>query len=83
MLDIVERVGAVDGEAYQDDVGFRVCKGPQSLVVLLAGGIPKSQLNRLAVYSTVGDVVFEDGGDLRSRISAVSRLERHFCAKLT
>jgi hypothetical protein len=30
----------------------------------LAGGIPKGELDRLAVYSAVGDVVFEDGGDI-------------------
>lgn len=64
MLHIVERVWRVNGEAYQDDVRLGVGKGPQALVIFLAGRIPQSKLYGLAVHSAVGYVVFEDGWDL-------------------
>lgn len=34
---------------------------PDSLVVFLSGGIPKSQLDLLAIYLDVGDIVLKDG----------------------
>ncbi|KAJ8112642.1 hypothetical protein OPT61_g5031 [Boeremia exigua] len=46
VLDILKRVGRVDGKANEDDMCFA------------------SQLDRLAVYSAVCDIVFKDGGDV-------------------
>jgi hypothetical protein len=52
-------------------VRFGVGEGAQALVVFLASGIPEGELHGFAVYSTVGDVVFEDGWDV-----ALSKLEK-------
>ena len=49
LLDVVERVGRVDREADEDDVGVRVRERPQPVVVLLAGSIPKGELDLLTV----------------------------------
>lgn len=59
--DIVQRVGAIDGEANEDEVGFRVRQGTEAIVFFLAGGIPQGELYRLAGgrVRRVGDVVFE------------------------
>lgn len=47
-------------------MGFGVGERTQSLVIFLASGIPEGELNRLAVYSAVGDVILKDGWDLGS-----------------
>lgn len=64
--DILERVGAVDGEADEDDVGLGVGEGPQPVVLLLAGSVPESKLDHLARgrVGGVGDVVLKDGGHI-------------------
>jgi hypothetical protein len=36
----------------------------KTVVILLTGGIPKGQLDVLAVNLDIGDVVLEDGGDV-------------------
>ena len=64
LLDVVERVGRVDGEADEDDVRVGVGEGAETVVILLAGGIPEGELDVLAVNLDVGDVVLEDGGDV-------------------
>lgn len=66
-LDVVKRVGGVDGEANQDDVGVGVGEGAEAVVIFLASGIPKGQLDVLAVNLDVGDIVFENGGDVDLR----------------
>jgi hypothetical protein len=38
--DIVQRVGAVDGEAHKDEVGFGVRQRTEAVVLFLAGGVP-------------------------------------------
>lgn len=43
-------------------VGVR--EGTETVVVLLAGGIPKGQFDVLSVNLDIGDVVLEDGGDV-------------------
>lgn len=47
-------------------MGLGIGQRTQSLVVFLTGGIPEGKLDRLAIYSTVGDVILEDGRDLGS-----------------
>ena len=50
----------------------------QAVVVLLAGRIPQGQLHVLAIDLDIGDVVFEDGGDVdlywRERIRLLDQL---------
>lgn len=64
LLNVVERIGRVDGEADEDDVGIRVGEGTESVVILLSGGIPEGELDALAVDNNVGDVVLENGGNV-------------------
>jgi len=64
LLQVVQGVGRVDGEADEDDVRIGVGERAESVVVFLAGGIPQGQLDVLAVDLDIGDVVFEDGGDV-------------------
>ena len=45
LRDVLERVGGVYAEAHQDDVGVGVGEGPQSVVVLLTGRVPKCELD--------------------------------------
>lgn len=64
--DVVQRVGTVDGEADEDEIGFRVGQWAQPVVFLLAGGIPQRELDRLTggLVRRVGDVILEDGRDV-------------------
>lgn len=64
LLDVVERVGRVDGETDQDDMRVRVGERAQSVVIFLASGIPEGELDVLAIDFDIGDVVLEDGGDV-------------------
>ena len=60
MLDVVEGVGGVDGEADQDDVCFGVGKRARAFVVFLSCRVPECKLDRLAVDAAVCYVVLED-----------------------
>ena len=64
--DILERVGAVNGEAHKDDVRLRVRKWPQTVVLFLSGSVPEGKLDHLPCrrVGCVGDVVLEDGGHI-------------------
>ena len=64
--DVFKGVGAVDGEADEDEVGLRVGEGPQAVILLLAGGIPQRQLDNLATgaMDRVRDVVLKDSRDV-------------------
>lgn len=54
-MDVVERVGAVDGEADQDHVRVGVRQRSESVVVLLSGGIPQRELDSFTVDDDVRD----------------------------
>lgn len=62
LLDVVERVGRVDGEADKDDVRVGVGQRAQTVVIFLACGIPEGELNVLAVNLYIGNVVLENSG---------------------
>ena len=64
LLDVVKRVGRVDGETDQDDMRVRVGERAQSVVIFLTSGIPEGELDVLAIDFDIGDVVLEDGGDV-------------------
>lgn len=55
LLHVVERVGRVDGEADEDHVRVGVRQRAETVVVLLAGGIPQRQLDALAVDYDIGN----------------------------
>lgn len=64
LLNVVQRVGGVDGEADQDDVGVGVRERAETVVILLASRIPERELDMLAIDLDVGDIVLKDGGDV-------------------
>jgi hypothetical protein len=63
-LDVVERIGRVDGEADEDNVRVGVGEGAETVVIFLASGIPEGKLYVLAVHLDIGDVVLENSGDV-------------------
>jgi len=67
LLYVVERIGRVDGKADEDNVGVGVGERAETVVIFLAGGIPEGELDVLAIDLDVGDVVFEDSGDVDLR----------------
>jgi len=72
-LDVVERSGADDGEANQEDIRLRVREGTQSVIILLAGGIPQTQVDGLAIHHHVRGVVIKHSGNVlaRERVGSV------------
>lgn len=62
LLDVVERVGRVDGEANEDNMRVGVGEGAQTVVIFLASSIPKGQFDVLAIDLYVGNIVLKDGG---------------------
>lgn len=84
LLDVVERVGGIDGEANQDNVGIRVRERTETIVIFLASRIPKGQLDVLAVNLDVGDIVLENGGDVDLGVEndmLVPELRFHSCLR--
>lgn len=65
--DVIQRVWRVDGIANQNDMGVWIRQRAQAIVVLLTRSVPQRQLDSFAVAVDVGDIVFEDGGDVRLR----------------
>lgn len=63
-LNVVEGIWGINGKADEDDMGVRVRKRSQSIVIFLASSIPKSQFADAAVDFDFGDVVLEDGWDI-------------------
>lgn len=72
-MDVVERIGRVDGEADEDDVRVGVGEGTETIVIFLTGGIPKGKLYMATIDLDIGDVVLEDGGDVYFRESTLWR----------
>jgi hypothetical protein len=63
-LDVVERRRADDGKADQEDIGLGVRKRAKSVIIFLAGRIPKTETDRLAIDHNAGRVVVKDCGDV-------------------
>jgi hypothetical protein len=77
LLDVVKRVGGVDGEANQDDVGVGVGQGAETVVILLASRIPEGQLDVLAIDLDIGDVVLKDSGDVDLEDGELARVTKN------
>lgn len=70
LLDVVKGIGRVDREADEDDMRVGVRERPQSIVILLSGGIPEGELDLLPIDLNVCRVVGErkrDGGASEGR----------------
>lgn len=84
LLDVVERIGGIDGEANQDNVGVGVRERTETVVIFLASRIPKGQLDVLAVNLDIGDIVLENGGDVDLQAEndvLVRELRFHSCLR--
>lgn len=68
-LDIVETVRGVNGKADKDHMRVRVGKRAQTVVVLLAGGIPQGKLNMTAIHFDIGHVVLKDSRHIHLVVS--------------
>lgn len=75
-LDVVKRRRAHDGEADEKDVGLRVRQRAQTVVILLSGGIPKSETYGLAVDHNICGVVIKARG-ASARVSGRSGTSLH------
>ena len=64
LLDVVERIGRVDGEADENDMRIGVGERAETVVIFLAGSIPEGELDVFAVNLDVGNIVLDDGGDI-------------------
>jgi hypothetical protein len=64
LLHIVEGVWRVDGKAYEDNVRIRITQRAETIIVLLAGGIPQSQLDVLAINLDIGNIVLKHRRDV-------------------
>ena len=67
LLHVIKRVGRVDGEADENNMGVRVRERSQAVVVFLPCGIPQRQLNVLSINFNIRDVVLEDSWDVDLR----------------
>jgi hypothetical protein len=63
-LDVLEGVRRDDGEGDEEDVGLGVGQRAETIVVFLAGGIPQTEVDGLAIHHHVGRVVIEHSGDV-------------------
>lgn len=64
--DVFEGVGAVNCEADEEEVCFWIGEGPEAVVLFLSRGVPEGELDCFAsgFVLCLGDVVFEDCGDV-------------------
>lgn len=60
-FDVIERGRADDGEADKEDISLRVGQRSETVVILLAGGIPQTQANRSTIHHHTRGVVIETG----------------------
>jgi hypothetical protein len=45
-------------------VRVRVRERTEAVVVFLAGGIPQGEFDMLSIHLDIGNIIFEDGGDV-------------------
>ena len=62
--DVLVRSRRNNRKANQKDVSLGVREGTKTIVILLTGGIPETQVDGFAVNHDVGGVVVEDSGDV-------------------
>ena len=81
--DIFQRIGTVDGEADEKQVGLGVGKRSQSVIFFLARRVPQGKFHGLpgGRMNRLGDVVLKDRGDvfLLVRQSVGRPTLRHRC----
>jgi hypothetical protein len=71
-VDVVERCGRNNRVAEQEAVGLRIRERTKTIVVILTGGIPETEVDYFAIDLGQGRVVIEDGGNVLKRESILS-----------
>jgi hypothetical protein len=56
-LDVLEGRRRDEGEADEEDVGLRVGQRTKTVVILLSGGIPETEVDGLSIDHDIGRVV--------------------------
>ena len=64
LLNVVQRVRGVNGEADQDDMGVRITERAEAVVVLLSGRIPQGKLDVFSIDFDIGHIVLEYSGNI-------------------
>jgi len=64
--DVLETRRTYEREADEEDVGLGVRQGPESVIILLTGRIPKSKRNRFPVHHHIGRVIVKYSWDVLS-----------------
>lgn len=64
LLDVIERIGRINSEANQDDMRIGVRQRAKTIVILLASCIPQGKFHVLSIDLYIGNIVFENGGDI-------------------
>lgn len=58
-FNILEGLRGVNGETYESSVRSRIRIGPESVIVLMARSVPKSEFDKTLVDFELSNVVFE------------------------
>jgi len=70
LLNVVQRVRGVNGEADQDDMGVGITERTETVIVLLSSRIPQGKLDVLSIDFDIGHIVLEHGGNINLRESS-------------
>jgi len=62
--DVLKRRRAHEREANNENIGLRIREGPQSIVVLLASGIPKTKADWFMIHHDICRVIVEYGRNI-------------------
>jgi len=63
---VIEGVRRDDAEAYKENISLGVRERAETIIIFLTGSIPKTKVDRLAIYHDIGTVVIEDSGNVFS-----------------
>ena len=64
LLNVVQRVRGVNGEADQDDMRVGVAERTETIIVLLSSRIPQGKLNVLSIDLNIGHIILEHSGNI-------------------
>jgi len=70
LLNVVQRVGGVDGEADQDDMGVGIAERAETVIVFLSSRIPQGKLDVLPIDLDIGHIILEHSGNVNLRESS-------------
>ena len=59
-FDVLKTGRTHERETYKEDVGLRIRQWSKAIIILLTGGIPESERNRLAVHHDIGRIVVKN-----------------------